>query len=311
MDAVCANLPIRAVFRSDDFKTDRGTGTFQSKSTAPHRGSARDIPEVMPAGLIFHVSRCGSTVLGNALRRCQDTIVLSECDPVLFAIGPHPGAPEPHKLQIQPDLLRSIVSLYSYNSPGPHHNVVLRLHPANLLRIAAVRQVWPDVPCVIVIREPIEIMVSMITEPAGFMRLFMNSCTAAALFEWNVSEVEGMTREEYCGRVLKLYLTAALSQKRSATIVDYRNIDVALINAVADRFGLKRVPSLQEEIVDSLRFYSKFPGEHRLFEPDSDRKRRNATPAIRAVSEALLDDCYRSLRASAAVCHASENSPPA
>ena len=45
------------------------------------RGSMR------PAGLIFHMSRCGSTLVGQMLAALENTVVLSEAGPIDRVLG--------------------------------------------------------------------------------------------------------------------------------------------------------------------------------------------------------------------------------
>jgi hypothetical protein len=41
-------------------------------------------------------------------------VVLSEAEPILDTIGPHPNVHEPNKWPVQADLLSAIISIYAY-----------------------------------------------------------------------------------------------------------------------------------------------------------------------------------------------------
>src|SRR5689334_11121705 len=64
-----------------------------------------------PAGIIGHVSRCGSTLLANALKTASDCVVLSEPQPLTEVLRPR----FPHDLSFEhrAALLRSLAAAWS------------------------------------------------------------------------------------------------------------------------------------------------------------------------------------------------------
>src|SRR5690349_6145611 len=48
---------------------------------------AAELPESDPAGIIFHVSRCGSTLVSNVMRCDPRAVVLSEAAPISCVLG--------------------------------------------------------------------------------------------------------------------------------------------------------------------------------------------------------------------------------
>jgi hypothetical protein len=95
-------------------------------------------PRIQPTGLIFHISRCGSTLLANALKKANQVLVVSEPRRVtetLLLRLPSGGADEPEKL-------------------------VIKFTSINILAMRQMRTWWPDVPCVVVVRDPAEVMVA-------------------------------------------------------------------------------------------------------------------------------------------------------
>lgn len=82
-------------------------------------------PRIQPTGFIFHISRCGSTLLANALKTANQVLVVSEPRPVtetLLLRLPSGGADEPEKL-------------------------VIKFTSINILAMRQMRTWWPDVPC--------------------------------------------------------------------------------------------------------------------------------------------------------------------
>ena len=62
----------------------------------------REIPGMQPAGLIFHMSRCGSTLISQMLAAEPANIVLSEAAPIDDILRAHfrqPGLPEQQRVE--------------------------------------------------------------------------------------------------------------------------------------------------------------------------------------------------------------------
>jgi hypothetical protein len=108
-----------------------------------------------PAGVIVHVSRCGSTVLSNALRATESAIVLSEAQPV-DAMLFWAAFPTTHRLHLLGRFLPQLVSVFAYFDGLPGKRVVIKCGIGGGLAIPALRAIWPTVPFVVLIRHPEE-----------------------------------------------------------------------------------------------------------------------------------------------------------
>ena len=47
----------------------------------------RQVPTTQPAGFVFHISRCGSTLVCHALRAGGSAVVIAEADPITGLAG--------------------------------------------------------------------------------------------------------------------------------------------------------------------------------------------------------------------------------
>ncbi len=116
-----------------------------------------DLPEsVPPTAFIFHVSRCGSTLLTQMLATLPHCIVASE-PPVLDAFFRlHHHSPQ-HSGGTH--TLRQLVAALGQRRSGETHFFV-KLDSWHMPWLPWLRQVFPDTPCLLLYREPHEVLAS-------------------------------------------------------------------------------------------------------------------------------------------------------
>lgn len=104
-----------------------------------------------PDLLVFHVSRCGSTLLAQLLGGDADTQVLAEV-PLLDQLLMHAAAdaPQPESLQ----LVRAAAHLLRRGKK----RLVIKTDCWHLLHYQLLRRIWPQVPAVVLFRHPAEIL---------------------------------------------------------------------------------------------------------------------------------------------------------
>jgi hypothetical protein len=127
--------------------------------------------------------------------------ILSEPDPMFQLLVPELHTSESGLSPgLKTEKLRCLVALYADSGGHKPYKVVIKFHAVNLFDIETIRSIWPESPCLIMIRDPIEIMVSMLANPGGFMRLRDKPNAALTVFGWDNAGASNMTPEEYCGR---------------------------------------------------------------------------------------------------------------
>lgn len=228
------------------------------------------------AGIILHISRCGSTLLANMLRLDRDVVVLSEAGFVdkFFTPRVFDGSPIPPegRADARKAILNAILGLYArcWDERG---RVVLKCSAASILRLSVIRQVWPNVPIVVLIRKPTEVMVSNLANPGGWVRARYGRHGGPAFFGWDTRTVQEMSMEEYCARGIGRFCQAAAEQiDNNCLVVDYAQLGKEAIERIAALFGIP-LPSLDTEgAAGVMNRYSKDPSGKRQFSCDYDRK---------------------------------------
>jgi len=109
--------------------------------------------------------------------------------------------------------------------------------------------------------------------------------------------LEEITLEEYAARVLARIGSAALEALGSGAgwLVDYSELPAAAFEGVAAHFGLSFTERERAAAAEAAKRDAKTPGV--LFEPDSERKRREITRAGREQADRWLRPVYEQLDA--------------
>jgi hypothetical protein len=260
---------------------------------------ANTFPPRKPAGLIFHVSRCGSTLVANALRTGAGVVVLSEAQPTgtLFRANAFRDSPFPVEGwdQARKMLLDCLATIYSNYAEGAEPKLVIKCHAASILQLKLIRAVWPDVPFVIVIRDPIEVMMSNMAKPGGWVRCRKRPLLTRQTFGWTGLNVKEMPLDEYCARGIGTFCESASGLVGDdCKVIDYGRLDAANLHKIADFFGIK--------IHDSGNFrrtistYSKDPQGTREFTDDRKRKQSEALESVRASAQRWAQKPYEALK---------------
>ncbi len=235
------------------------------------------LTDIIPGGLIFHVSRCGSTLLSNALRIAENVVVISESELINALLDPSLANPGDKSLW-----LRHLVRIYGHTREGHPRNLIIKFSSWNLLYAEFIRSLWPAVSTAVVFRDPLEVAVSMLADPPGWVRAGMDSTPIAS--------------EEYCARVLACFYEEAMRLvEAGCTPIHYADLNPHTICRVAASFGCV-LTSGSQELRNVLDRYAKDSGTGNRFEPDGDRKVRSASAATREAIGFWVGDTYERLK---------------
>ena len=258
--------------------------------------AGRAAPMVLPSGVIFHVSRCGSTLLANALKTSEGIVTLSEANPLapFFRASPFNLAPCLAAISnnARKTFLDALVTLYAHHgATSANARVLIKCHTMEIFGMSLIRQIWPTVPFVILIRDPVEVIVSNLKNPAGWTIERKHSSE----FGWSSIETENMSPEEYLARLFGRMCEAASAQiDNNCRVIDYSTLDKQSLLSVASFFGINMGGVRFEEV---LQKYAKDPTNTKIFEADAERKQREATPLTRDCVRRWADGAYHHLRA--------------
>lgn len=255
---------------------------------------------VVPSGMVFHISRCGSTLIANALRISANTIVISEAQPFSAAL-----LPDCFRAELVNDAtgnstrahaLRSLVTIFGHSFHREVPNLVIKFTSWNILRMSFLRSLWPTVPCIVVVRDPVEVMVSNLRSPSGWMQWKASLPSVLQLFPWTRDEIAKMNAEEYCARVLGLFCQAgAQIRDEHIRVVEYTSLDTERIYKIAEFFNVKINKDHEGTIRTILEYYSKEVNSRPYLDDRAD-KQRMATQIVRISAQKWANSNYNLLK---------------
>jgi hypothetical protein len=258
---------------------------FRFESPLPRAEGVRE-----PAGFIFHMSRCGSTLISRALGALQRVVAVSEAAPI--------GA------MIQTgrcDWVRAIIlAMGRPQDAEPNASnaaYVVKFDSWHIHQLALIRAAFPDTPWIFVHRNPLEVLVSQIRSEGMQGR---PGAMDPAILGMTFQDIIALNRDEWCARVLERFLRSAMVHRDdpAGMFVDYRDLPEAIWGSIARHFHMTFDDEETRRMRETVQFHAKSP--HRTFEADSDAKRLEASPTQRALAEALLNPLYERISESRA-----------
>jgi hypothetical protein len=248
-------------------------------------------PGLYPAGLVFHMSRCGSTLVSRMLAALPDSLVISEAGPVdsvLRARYHDPSVTDEQRAR----WLRGIIGALGQRWHGPERRYILKLDAWHALELPLIERAFPGVPWVFLYRDPVEVLVSHQREPSWMM----SAVNAPALLGVDAASAHRVPREEYCARVLARICEAVLEHGGGrGRLIRYRELPDAAWERIPRLFGLALSEADLSRMREAARFDAKRPT--RPFEDDATAKQREASAAVREAAARWLASLHQRLEA--------------
>ena len=228
----------------------------------------------VPAGLIFHVARCGSTLISQLLKQSDRLVVYAEPLPVNEILLP------PHKWARSELVaaLRSLGDAFARHAEKPY---VLKFSSWNTLYCDIVAEAFPDSPWILCLRDPIEVGVSLLGQPPGWLR--DPAGPASHLGKISDSGGESKSSEEFVARLHGAFCEAAgRLDARRGRLIQYEALPAAVWETVAPHFSLAVNSLQQQRMAAAARVNSKSPvGKNLAFAGDATAKQAAASAGLR------------------------------
>jgi hypothetical protein len=246
-----------------------------------------------PAGFIFHMSRCGSTLISQMLAALPRIVMISEAPPIDDILQARFSMPD-LALEEQACWLRSVVAALGQRPTGAETRYFVKLDAWHIHNLPLIREAFPATPWTFVYRDPLEVLASTVRVPGRqFVPGMMDPRILKMQFDPNVMPA----REAWNAQVLAGFLRSALSYRfdPGALFVNYRQLPDAVFGPIARHFGI----TLQDDEITLMRQTALVDAKqpYRPFQADSHDKQSRATPLLRELSATLLDPLYQELEA--------------
>lgn len=302
-------------------------GFDEETQTAKHKGIV-----FPPNGIVFHETRCGSTLFANVLAGSGSaqghSRVFSESKPPIAAFQASasgarfddtPGDENLHSM-----LIRDVFYMMGRRPPPKKDDVdptlFFKIQSVGVFSINKFTTAFPDVPWVFVYRNTVEIMQSLLrqgqkTTPKVCTRyrglgLNRQPATTKQVIKKSGKKFENLTTVEYCAAHLGGLSMAALQEydqtdgdgKHSSMgrFVEYTQMpDAVWKDILPNHFGVK---SLSKDSIANMEkitgVYSKGRGKSadREWNEDSTEKQKSATPEVVQAANLMVGRAYSRMK---------------
>jgi hypothetical protein len=226
---------------------------------------------IEPTAFIFHVSRCGSTLLSQMLSLQKSNIVLSEVP--FFDDLLRYGKKENCLPQTLP-IIKAAIDLYSTKRNAEYKNVFIKTDSWHIHFYKELRELYPTTPFFFLYRKPDEVVQSQ--QKKRGMQAIPN-LIEANVFGFNKEEISTMPLDEYMGMVIESYLEkfyAILQKDKNCFALNYHTGAMEMINTIATKIALHITKEEYVAMEQRAGFHAKFPNQ--VF---SEEKRIEAIPS--------------------------------
>ncbi len=224
---------------------------------------AKAVQSITPVGFIFHLSRCGSTLISGCLSELDTTSVFSE-SPVLTEILLDQTLNETSQQYLQ-----QLIDLQASVFPA-RPDVVIKWNAWDIFRWELIRAIYPQVPVIFLVRNPVEILASHQRSAGRHMSGDPSLADYHPVFaNWNGT---GELLEKRM-QVLHEFLIAMhdFYPEKFGRLIDYLQLNTSTMATLIQFFGISLNESDSLKIPARMGFHSKSP--HQAFVPDVEKKR--------------------------------------
>jgi len=241
-------------------------------------------------GIVFHMSRCGSTLIAQALTALADSVVLSEPPDVDTLLQWLVASPD-YDRDAGTVLLRGLVAALGQPRRAQDRRLFVKTDCWHILHIDRILSAFPGVPWLFLYRDPLEVLVSQSRIPALYMIpgfLVQHGLTPPATLS-----VQPLEQGAWVLSQILETAARAIRQYPGGLLVNYRQLPEAIGGIINDHFKLGLTAADVAAIGMATARDAKNP--QRVFEVDSAAKHADADARLRAMASRWLDRPYDEL----------------
>lgn len=250
-----------------------------------------------PVGFIFHLSRCGSTLVSGCLSELDGTMVLSE-PPVLTELMLDFTLSGEEKSQA----IRGVLTAIAQAVPS-HQKLVIKWNAWDLLQWDLLHDLYPQVPCVLLVRDPIEILASHHRQCGRHMSGDPALAQLAPVFALRTEKQPFISMLHHRIGVLQVLMTCMHDMHR-LPVLRYDSLNIEALAHISHSFGIFTSNAGYARMATRLEQHAKALDQR--FEPDGAFKMAVFEARDRLYIQSQLGDIYMQLLQRASSLHLTE-----
>ena len=210
-------------------------------------------PGLAPTGFIFHMSRCGSTLVAQMLASLPQHIVISEAPPLDAILSLSQEIDDEQRIA----WLRWMVSALGQPRRGGESRYFIKFDSWHVLHLPLIMRAFPEVPWIFLERSRAEVIASHKREPGMQM---VPQLRPAEWFGIDSAFVRAGS-EEYYDRVLSCMCDAAHAAMKTygGRVIDYRYLPAAVWSILPAYWGFALTEEERATMMHVARFNAKTP----------------------------------------------------
>lgn len=217
---------------------------------------ASGMQTVSPTAFIFHISRCGSTLVSQLLDIPTNNLVLSEV-PFFDELLRH--GRNNNCMEVSLQQLQAAINFYAAKRKGNCKNLFIKTDSWHIHFYKELRAIYPTTPFFFLYRKPDEVLHSQ--QKKRGMQAIPN-LLEAGIFGFNSEEIASKPLDEYMGMVLTSYLQKfyeIIQKDTNCFPINYHNGAMSMINTIATitNVAISEIEKLAME--KRAGFHAKYP----------------------------------------------------
>lgn len=218
------------------------------------------IDAAAPSAFIFHVSRCGSTLIAQLLGIPEQHIVLAEV-PFFDALLRARISGQTNDDSLADALLPAAIRLYGRRRRGDESHLFIKTDSWHLCFYNQLRQLYPSVPFVLLYRRPDGVVRSQ-RRRRGMQSV--PGIIEPAVFGFDADTSSSLSLDEYMVCVLHHYFTILLEVAQTdpqALLVNYNEPIADIMERVTAASHLSINDTYRQQIAERSRYHAKYPDQ--------------------------------------------------
>jgi hypothetical protein len=208
------------------------------------------IAKVQPAGFIFHLSRCGSTLVSGCFSELDSSCIFSE-SPVLTSILLDDNLTSAQ----QQTYLQQLIDLQAGVFPE-RTNIIVKWNAWDIFRWDLIRTIYPKVPVLFLVRNPLDILASHQRSVGRHMSGDLSMVAFHPVFSMANKTVSLLDYRIHVLQSLLFEMRQHYSQPE-VRFLDYRLMNAESMVDIAHHFNLQIKPIEYSKMQERMRFHSK------------------------------------------------------
>lgn len=232
---------------------------------------AAEMNTVAPTAFIFHVSRCGSTLLSQLLSLDPRHIVLSEVPFFDELLRMHFKSPAT-SISEADRWLKAAISVYGQQRAGDEQHLFIKADCWHIFFYERLRKLYPDTPFILLYRSPGEVLRSQ--QKLRGMQAVPGLVEPAIMgLELNEDHPALINLDLYFAMVLEKIMEAfyeVVQKDKNCLLVNYQEGMIPITQKILDYAGIQWENGMMEQMQERTRYHGKYPQQVFEEEPLAD-----------------------------------------